>query len=251
MNLLTVNQLTKVYKNEDLDRVVIDKLSLSIEADEFVCILGPSGCGKSTLIRCIAGFEEFDGQVLVNNKEIKSPGPDRLMVFQEFNQLFPWKTVARNVAYPLEISKKDKQTITQVVDDSLYKVGLQKYKNYFPHQLSGGMKQRVAIARALAQKPNILLMDEPFASLDAMTRNALQDELLNIKSKENMTIIFITHNIEEALILGSRIIVLGKNGQIKLDLKNNLIKPVTPDCEGYGQLWRKLKESLEHNIEAV
>jgi len=168
------------------------------------------------------------------------------MVFQDFNQLFPWKTVEKNVQYPLKLkgirSKEEKQKMSDLY---LEKVGLSDYKKYYPHQLSGGMKQRAAITRALIMQPKLILMDEPFASLDAMTRRKLQEELLQIHAKEKVTVIFITHNIQEALILGTRILVMNRNGKIQMDEKNNLEKPVTPASKGYGELWNMFSAALK------
>lgn len=241
---LLVKQLTKSYENST--KKVLESVNLAIAENEFICILGPSGCGKSTLLRCISGFESFEGEIFLNNRSIKEPDTSRIMVFQEFNQLFPWKTVSGNIQYALKVKRyiKDKKQLIEIADTYLSKVGLKDVGNYYPHQLSGGMKQRVAIARALAMKPNVILMDEPFASLDAMTRNHLQNELLSIFKEEKITVIFVTHNIEEALILSTRMIVLGEGGKIVLDEGNNLNKPVTPLVEGYSKLWEKLNNSL-------
>ena len=167
------------------------------------------------------------------------------MVFQDFNQLFPWKTVLHNLTYPLKISGvKDKEERIRLAEKYLDKVNLLQYKNYYPHQLSGGMKQRVAIAKGLALGSKIILMDEPFAALDAMTRNQMQSELTHIKEKEKMTVLFITHNIQEAISLGNRIIVMSKDGHIKEHLVNTIEKPVTPASEGYGELWEHLNNML-------
>ena len=215
---------------------------------EFVCILGPSGCGKTTFLRCIGGFEQFEGTIRVNGEPIKGPGIDRVMVFQDFNQLLPWKTVEKNVQYPLKIQgMKDKEKLRQISDECLEKVDLLSCRTQYPHQLSGGMKQRVAIAKALAVKPQIILMDEPFASLDAMTRNRLQEELMRLHQKEKVTVIFITHNIQEAVCLGTRILVMAKQGGIKMDVPNTIPKPVTPASEGYGKMWDMFNKALHQD----
>ncbi len=241
--LLKVDHLTKQY--QDGDEVVLNDLNLNVYEEDFLSVLGPSGCGKSTLIRCIAGFEDFQGEILVDDKPVRRPGPDRVMVFQDFNQLFPWKTVLGNITYPLKVcGLKDKAERRRKAEEYLQKVNLLKYKNYYPHQLSGGMKQRVAIARGLALGSKIMLMDEPFAALDAMTRNQMQDELLSIKEKEKMTVIFITHNIQEAVCLGNRIIVMGSNGVIKEHIENKLQRPISPATPGYGQMWEHLHAML-------
>lgn len=243
--LLEIKNLDKVYIDDTDGRKVIEDLNLTIYPKEFVCILGPSGCGKSTLLRCIGGFESYRGEIMVNGAAVKGSGTDRIMVFQDFNQLLPWKTVEKNVQYALKIQGlKDKDRLKRISEEYLKKVDLEKYAQFYPHQLSGGMKQRVAIARALALKPQIILMDEPFASLDAMSRNKLQKEVSKIHREEEITIIFITHNIQEALSLGTRILVMSKRGEIKMDVKNTLKKPVTPATENYGKMWDMFSQSL-------
>ena len=244
--ILEVQNLSKVFDaNTDNEKDVLKDVSLQVARNEFLCILGPSGCGKTTLLRCIAGFEGYEGSVLVNGQERRLPGTDRIMVFQEFNQLFPWKTVEKNIQYPLKRQGiRDKAMLKERSEDVLQKVKLSGYEKYYPYQLSGGMKQRVAIAKALALKPEIILMDEPFAALDAMTRNELQDELMRISLEEKCTIIFITHNIQEAIVLGTRILVLAQEGKIVVDEKNRIEKPVTPASEGYGATWERLHSAL-------
>ena len=243
--LLEVKNLTKNYHDSPDSRNILSSLELSVDQGEFLCILGPSGCGKTTLIRCIAGFEDYEGEILVEGQKVDKPGIDRIMVFQDFNQLFPWKTVKKNIQYPLKVSGlKDKAELERIAEEHLDLVGLSGKGDLYPHQLSGGMKQRVAIAKGLALNPKIILMDEPFASLDAMTRNKLQVELLRIKEKENATVIFITHNIQEALVLGTRVILMSRNGEIKIDHRNEIPKPVTPASEGYGQMWKMFNDAL-------
>ena len=243
--LLEVKNLTKNYHDSPDSRNILSSLELSVDQGEFLCILGPSGCGKTTLIRCIAGFEDYEGEILVEGQKVDNPGIDRIMVFQDFNQLFPWKTVKKNIQYPLKVNGlKDKAELERIAEEHLDLVGLSGKGDLYPHQLSGGMKQRVAIAKGLALNPKIILMDEPFASLDAMTRNKLQVELLRIKEKENATVIFITHNIQEALVLGTRVILMSRNGEIKIDHRNEIPKPVTPASEGYGQMWKMFNDAL-------
>ena len=211
--LLEVKNLTKNYKDAPDSRDILQNLNIEVNEGDFLTILGPSGCGKTTLIRCIAGFEDYEGDVLVDGKKVKNPGIDRMMIFQTFEQLFPWKTVKRNITYPLKVNGiRDKDELDRIANDHLELVGLAGKGDLYPHQLSGGMKQRVAIAKGLALRPKIILMDEPFAALDAMTRNKLQSELLRIKEHENATIIFITHNIQEALVLGNRVILMSGRG---------------------------------------
>lgn len=247
--MLEIKQLTKVYTDEPdvAEEVILRDLDLQVPRKEFLCILGPSGCGKTTMLRCIAGFENYEGEILVDGTPVMKPGTDRIMVFQDFNQVFPWKTVEKNIQYPLKLQGiKDKAQLKKISDEYLKKVNLDGVQKKYPHQLSGGMKQRVAIARALAQKPKIILMDEPFAALDAMTRNRLQEELLNISRDEDCTFIFITHNIQEAIVLGDRVIVMSKDGKIKIDKQNELEKPVTPASPGYGELWKLFQDALRN-----
>ncbi|MBP5608425.1 MAG: ABC transporter ATP-binding protein [Lachnospiraceae bacterium] len=243
--LLKIDKLSKSYIDDANEHLVLKDLDLEVEKSEFLCILGPSGCGKSTLLRCIAGFEEYSGSVYVNGEKRNTPGIDRFMVFQDFNQLFPWKSVLKNVSYPLTLNTKaSKAEIKEQALSALEKVGLSECGDQYPHQLSGGMKQRVAIAKALALRSPIILMDEPFAALDAMTRSGLQKEMISISEREKNTIIFITHNIQEALILGTRILVFGQQGHILFDRKNPMKRPVTPASEGYGALWEELHQAL-------
>lgn len=243
--VLEVKKLYKQYDNVNTNEDVLHNINLSVLPEEFVCILGPSGCGKTTFLRCIGGFEAFQGEILMSGKPVKKVGADRIMVFQDFDQLFPWKTVEKNIQHPLKIQgEKNKAVLQKASDLYLDKVGLLKYKKFYPRHLSGGMKQRVAIAKALALRPQIILMDEPFASLDAMTRNKLQDELVHIKEKEKLTVLFITHNIQEALVLGTRILVMSREGKIHMDVENRLKKPVTPASRDYGSYWNMLHDAL-------
>ena len=242
---LSVRHLTKVYDDTDSSKKILSDVNLDVAKREFLCILGPSGCGKTTLLRCVANFEAYEGEVLVDGKLKTEPGSDRIMVFQDFNQLFPWQTVEKNIQRPLKLQGvKDKAELQRASDEALAKVRLEGYAKYYPHQLSGGMKQRVAIAKALALKPQIILMDEPFAALDAMTRNGLQDEVIRLSEDSDCTFLFVTHNIQEALVLGTRIIVFGQEGKILVDEKNPMQRPVSPASAGYGALWEQLHEAL-------
>ena len=243
--VLQIDALTKTYEAKDKQDVILENVNLQVEEREFLCILGPSGCGKTTLLRCIAGFEKYSGTILVDGVSKTEPGTDRIMVFQDFNQLFPWKTVEKNIQYPLKIGGiRDSAVLKRMSDEALEKVKLTEFAGYYPYQLSGGMKQRIAIAKALALKPKIILMDEPFAALDAMTRRDLQNELLKLADEESCTFIFVTHNIQEAIILGKRILVLAKGGRIVLDEKNTIERPVSPASPGYGEMWQQLKDAL-------
>ncbi|MWW02426.1 ATP-binding cassette domain-containing protein, partial [Pseudomonas aeruginosa] len=178
-------------------------------ADRFV-LLGPSGCGKSTLLKAVAGFiTPSEGEIRLQGQAVRAPGPDRIVVFQEFDQLPPWKTVRQNVLFPLRVSGQvTRDEADRRADECLEKVGLAGFAEAYPHTLSGGMKARVAIARALAMQPKILLMDEPFAALDALTRRKMQEELLRLWEEVRFTLLFVTHSIEEALVVGNRILLL-------------------------------------------
>lgn len=245
-DVLTIRGLRKSFAQPDGERAILTGLDLTVREREFICILGPSGCGKSTLLRCIAGFEGYEGTILCNGKPVSAPGPDRIMVFQDYNQLFPWKTVEQNVQYPLKVrGLRDKAELKRISDTYLRKVGLEGRQKSYPHQLSGGMKQRVAIAKALALQPEIILMDEPFAALDAITRNSLQRELQRISAEEKVTVIFITHNIQEAITLGTRVLLMGRDGRIVIDEENRITKPVKPSSEGYGAMWDRFSQALE------
>lgn len=223
---------------------VLRDVSIDVGCNEFVVILGPGQCGKTTLLRMIAGFEKPSvGRVLMDGREIEGPGHDKGFVFQSY-MLFAWRTVRGNVEVGPRVRNLSREERRRLSQQYIDMVGLNGFEEHYPHQLSGGMKQRVAIAKGLALNPKMILMDEPFASLDAMTRNKLQAELWRIKEKENATVIFITHNIQEALVLGTRVILMSRKGEIKIDMKNDIPKPVTPASEGYGQMWKKFNDAL-------
>lgn len=244
--ILKVSSLSKNYSSQSGVVEILKDLNLSVNEKDFICILGPSGCGKSTLLRCIAGFEKYSGTIECNGKLVTGSYSDRIMVFQDYNQLFPWKTIEKNIQYPLRVKGiKNKVELKRISDEYLQKVGLDGYQKHYPHELSGGMKQRVAIAKAIALKPQLILMDEPFAALDAITRNKLQKELYKISTEENMTVIFVTHNIQEAITLGTRIILMGTKGKIIMDEKNYLPKPIKPSTQGYAEMWDKFSAALE------
>jgi NitT/TauT family transport system ATP-binding protein len=206
--ILKVEHLGKTFKSSSGTTVALDDINFSTHRREFLCVVGPSGCGKSTLIRILAGLEEkSSGEVLLQGKPVSGPGRDRGMVFQGYT-LFPWLTVKKNVMFGLEVNGTGTSTAEREALQWLQLVGLEKFAEAYPHQLSGGMKQRAAIVRALANQPPILLMDEPFGALDAQTRARMQAYLLEIWKKIDITIIFITHDLDEAIFLGDRILVL-------------------------------------------
>jgi NitT/TauT family transport system ATP-binding protein len=224
--VLSVKDLRKDFGSNGSAHTVFDKVSLDIHRREFVTIIGPSGCGKSTFIRIVAGLgDATGGEILLDGKPIHGPGPDRGMVFQGYT-LFPWRTVKQNVMFGLEMGGKGTSGAESEARQWLEMVGLSKFEDSYPHELSGGMKQRVAIARALANEPRILIMDEPFGALDALTRCKMQSYLLQIWKKVNVTILFITHDLDEAVLLSDRIMVLGVNpGGMREIIENPVPRP--------------------------
>ena len=206
--LLKVEHLSKTFMTKNRETLALDDINFVTHRREFLCVVGPSGCGKSTLARIIAGLEDHtSGKILLDGKPVRGPGRDRGMVFQGYT-LFPWLTVKKNVMFGLEINGNGAVPSERDALQWLELVGLEKFADAYPHQLSGGMKQRVAIVRALANQPRVLLMDEPFGALDAQTRCRMQAHLLEIWKKIDITIIFITHDLEEAIFLADRILVL-------------------------------------------
>lgn len=207
---ISIVDLGKTYRTDDSETVAIDNFNLEVKRGELIAIVGPSGCGKTTLLRMIAGLlEPSHGKILIDGNECKGPGPDRGMVFQDF-ALFPWRSVRKNIEFGLEIAGVPAVDRKARSDELLNLVGLEQFADSRIHELSGGMKQRVAIARALATSPAVMLMDEPFGALDAQTRNLMQEALIDILSKTDQTIIFITHSVDEAVYLADRIVVLTK-----------------------------------------
>jgi len=231
---IVLDNLTQVYYIRTKENAkkqkftAIKDFSLSIDKGEFIAIVGPSGCGKSTLLDIISGLSKANsGNIFIDGNAITGPALDRGFVMQGY-ALFPWRTVRRNVEFGLELKKIPKKERANISQEYLELVGLKGFEERYPHELSGGMKQRVAIARSLAYDPEVLLMDEPFAAVDAQTRETLQDELLRIWEKTNKTIIFVTHSIEEAVLLADRVVVLTKNpGTIKKVVEINLPRPRT------------------------
>lgn len=204
----------------------VDTTSLNIDTGEFVCILGPSGCGKSTLLNAVAGYvKPTTGIVKVDDVQVQKPGPDRGMVFQQYS-LLPWKTVVENVSFGPKMAGLSSAEVSRIANTFLSMVGLMKFANHYPSELSGGMQQRVGIARALANYPSVLLMDEPFGALDAQTRLTMQENLLDIWRKFNTTVLFVTHDVDEAVFLADRVLIMSAApGRIVKDLKINLSRP--------------------------
>ena len=245
--LLEVDGVTLQYKTKEHLVTATYRVSFSVfPADRFV-LLGPSGCGKSTLLKGVAGFlAPAEGQIRLNGRAVSTPGPDRMMVFQEFDQLLPWKTVRQNVMFPMKTSGRYRgKEADERVRAAIDKVNLTKFADVYPHMLSGGMKQRVAIARAMAMEPDILLMDEPFAALDALTRRKMQEELLRLWSDVRFTVLFVTHSIEEAIIVGNRILVLSPHpGQVRAELNAHDHDHRSQGGEAFMQLQQKIHKML-------
>jgi NitT/TauT family transport system ATP-binding protein len=219
--LLRVNDVTLKYKTAEATISATEKVSFSVNSGERCILLGPSGCGKSSLLKAVGGYMKPEsGTIEVNGRRVEGPGADRIMVFQEFDQLLPWKTVIQNVMFPLIVARRySARDAEAMAREYIDKVKLSGAVNSYPHMLSGGMKQRVAIARGLAMKPDILLMDEPFASLDALSRRTMQDELLELCNSTKVTVLFVTHSIAEAIRLGHRILLLSAHpGRVRSEI---------------------------------
>lgn len=222
--LLAIDAVSLEYRSGARIVRATHQVSFDVYGSDRFVLLGPSGCGKSTLLKAIAGFiEPVSGSITLDGQTVRGPGPDRIVVFQEFDQLPPWKTVVENVAFPLRAAAKlSRAEARERALHYLDKVGLSTFADAYPHTLSGGMKQRVAIARALAMQPRVLLMDEPFAALDALTRRKMQEELLRLWDEFRFTLLFVTHSIEEALVVGNRILLLSPHpGRVRAELNSH------------------------------
>jgi NitT/TauT family transport system ATP-binding protein/sulfonate transport system ATP-binding protein len=224
-------------------------INLTINKSEFVCLIGASGCGKSTLLRIIAGFEkESAGRIETYGAPITGPGPERGMVFQDF-ALFPWLTVKQNIGFGPRQRGLPKQKIDEIAEHYTAMVGLTQFADYYPSQLSGGMKQRVAIARVLANDVDIMLMDEPFGALDALTREQMQQELLEIWERSKATIIFVTHSVEEAVVLADRVVVMTAGpGRIEHDSQIELARPRDVSAIDFNQMRRDITERITSHL---
>jgi nitrate ABC transporter ATP-binding subunit len=248
-NILTIRGVTKRFAVGDGEVEALAPVDLTIHRGEFVCMIGASGCGKSTLLRIIAGFEEpTTGDVAIDGKAITGPGSDRGMVFQDY-ALFPWMTVRENISFGPRQRQLPREEIERTTDEFVRMVGLERFADRYPNQLSGGMKQRVAIARVLANNANILLMDEPFGALDALTREQLQHELLQIWMRTGVTTIFVTHSVEEAVLLADRVLVMSAGpGRIDSDFRINLARPREVSSPEFNALRRDVARRLTSHL---
>ena len=250
--LLEVRELVKTFRRGTRTVEAIDRFSLTVNDGEFVAIVGPSGCGKSTFLHILGGFEPYDsGTMLLNGAAIKGPGPDRGMLFQEF-ALYPWRSVIGNVGWALEVQGKPRAERIAAAERYLKLVGLSAFRDLYPAELSGGMKQRVALARVLAFEPRILLMDEPFGALDAQTRELMQEELNTIWQETRNTVLFVTHDIDEAIYLADRVIVFtARPGRIKDEVNIALERPRRADVRksaGYIAYRNRVWDSLRAEV---
>jgi ABC-type nitrate/sulfonate/bicarbonate transport system ATPase subunit len=255
--LIRLDQLGMTYTRRDGSPFrALENVDLTLaQGGEFISLLGPSGCGKTTLLKIIAGLlRPTEGAVVLDGRAVSGPGPDRAVVFQDF-VLLPWDTVLSNAAFALEMRGVDRQRRDAIAGEKLAMVGLTGFEASYPHELSGGMKQRVGLARALAADPQILLMDEPFGSLDALTRQVLQEELLKIWEADQKTVIFVTHSIDEAVFLSDRVLVMGtRPGRVLRDVTIDLPRPRPESIrsepafrELTEDLWSELRDQIQEN----
>jgi NitT/TauT family transport system ATP-binding protein/sulfonate transport system ATP-binding protein len=230
---------------------VLDAVSFNVAKNQFVCLLGASGCGKTTLLRIVAGLTAPDGgEIQLEGRQVTGPGQDRSLVFQNYG-LLPWRSVMGNVEFGLEMRGVRKAARRAISQKYIDRVGLTGYERHYPHQISGGMQQRTALARAFSKDPKVLLMDEPFAAVDAQTREMLQDELLKIWTSMQTTVLFVTHSIEEAIYLGDRVLVMGaRPGRIKADIATELPRPRVEAAKSsprFDELRRLVRDKLRHD----
>ena len=244
---IQVDRVSIVFGSGSSANQAVKETSLDISPGEFVCILGPSGCGKSTLLNSVAGYvRPTQGQVLVDGEVITKPGPDRGMVFQQYS-LFPWKTIHDNIAFGPKLAGHSSTECSSIANTFLAMIGLSRYANSYPSELSGGMQQRVGIARALANYPSVLLMDEPFGALDAQTRLMMQESLLSIWDEFGITVLFVTHDVDEAIFLADRVLVMSASpGSIIADFKVPIERPRDPDAATSESFINLKKECLSY-----
>lgn len=245
---ISIDKVSISFEKRGETHLAVAETSVEVKPGEFVALLGPSGCGKSTLLNSVAGYiEPTQGRILVDADEVRGPGPDRGMVFQQYS-LFPWKTVRENVAFgPRMLGRANPEGIA---DTFIEMVGLSKFAKRYPKELSGGMQQRVGIARALANYPRVLLMDEPFGALDSQTRHMMQENLLQIWSEFGTTVLFVTHDIDEAVFLSDRVLIMSASpGRIIADIKIDLPRPRDPDL-AVDEAFMKLRRICHEHIRA-
>lgn len=243
---IEVKNVTFEYQIDKGRVLAIKDINFSVRQSEFLCLLGPSGCGKTTILNILAGLLlPTAGEIRIDSAPLNGSRQNRGVVFQDFAQLFPWRTARYNVEFGLEMRKIDKTTREKTALNFLRLVGLEKFADVYPHQLSGGMQQRVAIARSLAYNPQVLLMDEPFAALDAMTRDDMQQLLTDVWQKTKKTIVYITHNVAEAVFLGDKVIVLDAHpGTVKAEVTLDLPRPRDPLSEEFVAKQREIMRLL-------
>lgn len=248
--ILEAKKLTQSFKHGKTERTILNQLDLKIHKREFICVIGPSGCGKSTFSRIVAGLDPYSsGELLVDGQAIEGPSPERGMVFQGYT-LFPWKTVKENVMFGPLMKGASNASAESSAREWIDIIGLDKYQDQYPHQLSGGMKQRVAIARALVNEPKILLMDEPFGALDPHTREKMQKHLMDLWQNIDITIIFVTHDMDEAILLADRIVALKANpGEIKEIIEVDLPRPRNPELM-LSPEFKQLRERVDFLVHA-
>ena len=249
---IEVRNVSLVYDTPGGSVTGLGGVSFDIAASEFLCLLGPSGCGKTTLLNIIAGFlKPTGGEISIGGKPVTGHGMDRGIVFQDFAQLFPWRTALGNVTFGLEMKGMPKAERERIALDQLALVKLEKFAHAYPHHLSGGMQQRVAIARALAYDPSVLLMDEPFAALDALTRDDMQRLLAEVWRETRKTVVYVTHNVAEAVYLADRVIVMTPHpGLVKAELAITLPRPRDPLSVEFLELQKELLRQLGHETRA-
>jgi NitT/TauT family transport system ATP-binding protein len=249
---IEICDVTLVYDTPGGKVPGVKNVNFNIDASEFLCIVGPSGCGKSTLLNIIAGFlTPTGGQIKIGGKPVTGHGMDRGVVFQDFAQLFPWRTALGNVSFGLEMKGVPKPERDRIAHEQLRLVKLEKFTKSFPHHLSGGMQQRVAIARALAYNPSVLLMDEPFAALDALTRDEMQRLLAEVWRETRKTVIYVTHNVAEAVYLADRVVVMSPHpGTVKTEVKISLPRPRDPLSVEFVECQKELMRHLGHDMKA-
>ena len=244
---IEIKNINKSFKKNNKELSVLEDINLNIDDGEFICLLGPSGCGKTTLLRLIAGLDEpTSGEIIANGEVVKEPSGDRAVIFQQYS-LFPWLTVLENVTFGLEVSGKgSKEENIENAERYLQRVGLYEFKDSYPHELSGGMKQRVAIIRSLLNHSPILLMDEPFSALDMQNRHKLQEQLIGVWKRFDNTIVFVTHDVDEAVYLADKIVLLDKNpGKVRDIVEVGLERPRKRESKEFIDIQESIVEGLD------